>query len=104
MRTNGYLQIQQLNKPNFGAHGVPVKDTSVLQWGNSIPCFIKTNTRNNKGVYQDGNFVVAKYEILIEYADTVATRISLIRDGKSLGEFAVQDIQMLSNGRTKIIV
>lgn len=85
-------------------NGIPIISANP-EWSTPIPCAIKTNTRNNKGVYRDGKFEIATYEILIEAAEIEAKRVKLDMNGKSIGEFVVQDIQeLLSVGRVKILV
>lgn len=106
MRTNGFLYIQRTpeGEVEVDDNGIPIISANP-EWSTPIPCAIKTNTRNNKGVYRDGKFEIATYEILIEAAEIEAKRVTLDMNGKSIGEFVVQDIQeLLSVGRVKILV
>lgn len=85
-------------------NGIPIISANP-EWSTPIPCAIKTNTRNNKGIYRDGKFEIATYEVLIEAAEIEAKRVKLEMNGKGIGEFVVQDIQeLLSVGRVKILV
>ncbi len=108
MWTNGYLQVNKLSTVIFDGQGVPVDINNELEdseWGECIPCSIKVNTRSSKGVYQDGNFQMAQYDILIDVRIFDATRIRLVHHGRHVGDFSVQDIQLVPGvGRTKIIV
>lgn len=106
MRTNGFLYIQRTpeGEVEVDDNGIPIISANP-EWSTPIPCAIKTNTRNNKGVYRDGKFEIATYEILIEAAEIEAKRVRLEMNGKGIGEFVVQDIQeLLSVGRVKILV
>lgn len=107
MRTNGTIQILALSdKRSFDDAGEPIEIDNNLNWGSPIPSSIKTNSKSNKGKYEDGKFTISTYEILIENTgDVEIERVRLERDGKALGDFVVQDVQILSGvGRIKIIV
>ena len=64
MRTNGTLQYQQLSVGGIDADGEPI--ASVETWSDAIACSIKTNSDNRKGVYEDGEFRVASFLVLLE--------------------------------------
>ena len=106
MRTNGILQVlESSNSASFDKNGEPIEAVNGSNWSSPIPCSIKTVKHHHKGTYEDGGFTVSSYEILMEVGEFEAARIKLEKGGKSLGEFAVQDIQELSSvGRIKIIV
>jgi hypothetical protein len=88
----------------FDEDGQPVVADPV--WSEPVRCFIRTNTHDNKGVSVGGTFTHEAYEVLIERIpggiDTDTVR--LFRDRKNLGEFKVQDIQVLCLDRIRIIV
>ena len=88
----------------FDEDGQPIVADSA--WSAPVRCFIKTNTHDNKGVSVSGTFTHEAYEVLIERIpggiDTDTVR--LVRDRKNLGEFKVQDIQVLCLDRIRIIV
>ncbi len=108
MRTNGFICLPNIKAAaTIDDNGEPIIANDVPEMGQRIPCSIKTITHHKKGSYEDGTFTVSKYEILIELCEFEADRISLEKQGQSkpLGEFAIQDIQVLSSvGRIKIIV
>ena len=101
---NGTLQYAITTGGGVNTNGDPVP--VIAAWSNPIDCLIITNTRNNKGAYQDGKFTVCAYEIHIEKQSFTANRIKLVNSrGDQLGEFEVQDIQFLDLVRkVKIIV
>lgn len=105
MRTNGTLTYRTgAAAGQFDEDGQPIVADSV--WSDPVRCFIKTNTHDNKGVSVSGTFTHEAYEVLIERIpggiDTDTVR--LVRDRKNLGEFKVQDIQVLCLDRIRIIV
>lgn len=106
MRTNGTLTYKIADASNasgFNEDGEPIKET--VQWSDAVPCFIQTNTHNERGTYQDGHFTQAQYIVLAERGKVAKTdRVRLTRSGADLGEFAVQDQQDVSLDRIKIIV
>jgi hypothetical protein len=84
-------------------NGNPVRPSE--SWSEPIPCNIKTNLHNNKGRVNGNSFEVASYEVLIEAQPFDADRVKLERQGKELGEFSVQDIELLyAVGCVKIVV
>lgn len=106
MRTNGNLRYCKFTGAGFNEDGEPLS-TSSKTWSEPIPCSIKTETNNSKGRYEDGKFNQATYTVLVEDnslpLDT--KRVKLERDGRDLGEFAVQGIPTPTiMGRIKIIV
>lgn len=105
MRTNGFLQYEIIKKgSDFDKYGEPVTGASV-EWSEPIPCSIKTNSDNCKGKYEDGEFRMASFTVLIEEQDFNANRIRLERSGRELGEYRVQNIEDLeASGRIKITV
>ncbi|NDV47792.1 hypothetical protein D0T49_12120 [Paludibacter sp. 221] len=104
MRTNGYIQYRIAGTSGFNDDGEPVVRPET--WSETIPCLVKTNTHRNNGAYEDGNFTVASYEVLIEEAQAFsADRVKLARQGMDLGEFQVQNSELLAGvGRVKISV
>ena len=105
MRTNGTLTYRTgVVTGEFDEDGQPILADS--SWSDPVRCFIKTNTHDNKGVSVSGTFTHEAYEVLIERIpvglDTDTVR--LVRGGRELGEFKVQDIQEVCLDRIKIIV
>lgn len=105
MRTNGTLTYRTgASDGQFDEDGQPIIADS--DWSNPVRCFIKTNTHDNKGVSVGGTFTHEAYEVLTERIpgglDTDIVR--LVRGGKDLGEFKVQDIQEVCLDRIRIIV
>ena len=105
MRTNGTLTYRTgTAEGQFDEDGQPI--LAAPAWSAPVRCFIKTNTHDNKGTSVSGTFTHEAYEVLIERIpeglDTDTVR--LVRRGKELGEFKVQDIQSVSLDRIRIIV
>jgi hypothetical protein len=75
------------------ANGNPCQPSNSL--GESIPCRIKENRRNNIGKLNGNTFIIASYEILIDKQQFDANRVKLERFGHSLGEFSVISIEPL---------
>ncbi|MBR2236349.1 MAG: hypothetical protein IJ887_00495 [Prevotella sp.] len=105
MRTNGTITYRiGAAEGQFDDDGQPIIAESV--WSEPVRCFIKTNTHDNKGVSVGGTFSHEAYEVLIERIpeglDTDVVR--LVRGGRELGEFKVQDIQCVCLDRIRIIV
>lgn len=100
--TNGTISIK--TKTGGGLiNGNPVRPSET--WSEPIPCNIKTNQHNNKGRINGNSFEVASYEVLIEAQTFDADRVKLVREGKDLGEFSIQDIEPLDAvGAIKITV
>lgn len=107
MFTNGFLQYEIVNDDaGFNQYGEPVSKAA-SEWSNPIPCSIKTNSDNRKGKYEDGEFRVASFVVLLENEGKLfkANRIRLERYGSALGEYRVQSIEELRTvGRLQIIV
>jgi len=106
MRTNGTLTYKIADASSasgFNEDGEPIMES--VQWSDAIPCFIQTNTHNERGTYQDGKFTQAQYIVLVERGKIQKTdRVTLTRGSESLGEFEVQDFQNVCLDRVKIIV
>jgi len=104
MRTNGTLKYLVSQPFAFDDDGMPTSGEAT--WSNSVECFIRTNTHNTRGTYQDGKFTQASYEVLIERQPLLVrpSRVRLVRYGYELGEFDVQDIQLVQLDRIKILV
>jgi len=106
MRTNGTLEYKipaAAGASGFNEDGEPIK--AQVQYSDPIPCFIQTNTHNERGTYQDGHFTQAQYIVLAERGKVEKTdRVRLTRGSVSLGEFPVQDFQNVCLDRIKIIV
>lgn len=107
MRTNGTLQYQQLSVGGIDDNGEPI--ASVETWSDAIACSIKTNSDNRKGVYEDGEFRVASFLVLLE-ADAKQKfesikRVKLMRGSEDLGEFRVISSEaIVTHGRFQIMV
>lgn len=103
MRTNGTLRYESVSDGGFNEYGEPIEAQSA--WSDPIPCSVKTNSDTRKGVYEDGEFRQASFTILIELDEFPHKRISLERQGESLGEYRVLSSEPLTTvGRTQIIV
>lgn len=104
MRTNGYLQIKVVVGGGLNDDGEPIP--AGTDWGEKIPCSIKTLTDSRKGRYDDGEFRIASFEILIEeIKDFNPPHVKLNRYDVDLGEFTVQSVEPLKTvGRVKIQV
>lgn len=104
MRTNGFLKYAIITENSENEYG-EVAESSSIEWSEPIPCSIKTNSDTRLGVYEDGEFRQASYQILIELAEFPYTRISLERLGEDLGEHRIISVEpMTTVGRTRIIV
>lgn len=103
MRTNGTLRYEIVEGGDLNEYGEPIAAQS--DWSDPIPCSIKTNSDTRKGKYEDGIFRQASFIILIELAAFPHKRISLERNGESLGEFDILSSEPLTSvGRTQIVV
>lgn len=105
MRTNGTLQYAVIDNDavTLNEYGEPVANEQ--SWSDPINCSISVNNDNRLGKYEDGEFHVASYTILIETMHFEHSRILLTRDGISLGEHRVMSVVPLTTvGRTQIIV
>lgn len=107
MFTNGFLQYEIVNDDaEFNQYGEPVSGAA-SEWSKPIACSIKTNQDNRKGRYEDGEFRIASFIVMLEDGCERfnANRIRLERYGNTLGEFRVQSIEELRTvGRLQIIV
>lgn len=107
MRTNGTLQYQILSPGGIDDNGEPVRSTKT--WSDTLACDIKTNSDNRKGVYEDGEFRVASFTILLE-ADAKQKfenikRVKLMRGSEYLGEYRVISSEpIVTQGRYQIMV
>ena len=107
MRTNGILQYQILSPGDIDENGAPTASTET--WSDAIACSIKTNSDNRKGAYEDGEFRIASFIILLE-ADAKMNyesikRISLMRGAETLGEYRVICSEpLVTQGRFQIMV
>ncbi len=101
---NGTICYQIKTGGGTDTSGDPIPVSS--SWSDPVECNIRTNTHNNKGTYQGGQFTVSAYEILLEATEFSAERVRITNNRDiSLGEFQVQNTQFLDNvGRVKIIV
>jgi hypothetical protein len=103
MRANGILRYEIVSGGELNEYGEPIAAQS--SWSDPIPCSIKTNSDTRKGKYEDGIFRQASFTILIELAAFPHKRISLERNGESLGEFDILSSEPLTSvGRTQIVV
>lgn len=109
MRTNGTLQYQIQQPGGLDAYGEPIAPRET--WSNAIACSIKTNSDNRKGAYEDGEFRVASFIVLLE-ADAQSAqqygaikRVRLMRNAEALGEYRVACSEYLSTcGRFQLTV
>lgn len=107
MRTNGTLQYQILSQGGIDANGEPIAPTET--WSDAVSCSIKTNSDNRKGAYEDGEFRMASFIILLE-EDAKKNyigikRIKLMRDTEELGEYRVICSEpLVTQGRFQIMV
>ncbi len=108
MRTNGKLQYQTLSQGGVDVNGEPIAQTA--SWSDAIACNIKTNSDNRKGVYEDGEFRVASFTVLLEADPRLKLsdikRVKLMRNGdEALGEYRVISSEpLLTQGRIQIMV
>lgn len=105
MRYNGSLKCQTLTgNEQMNEYGEPV--AAQVSWGDPVPCSIKTNNDTRKGKYEDGEFRMASFTILIEFvAGFAADRVKLERNGEDLGEYRVLSVEPLTSvGRIQIMV
>lgn len=112
MRTNGTMTYRiGAAEGQFDDDGQPIIAESV--WSEPVRCFIKTNTHDQKGVSTGGTFTREAYEVLAERMPGGKTAgsdlfdadlVRLVRGGRELGEFKVQDIQCVCLDRIRIIV
>lgn len=105
MRYNGTLKYQTLTENGqMNEYGEPV--AAQVSWSDPVPCSIKTNSDTRKGKYEDGEFRMASFTVLIEcVAGFAADRVKLERLGEDLGEYRVLSVEPLATvGRIKIMV
>jgi hypothetical protein len=106
MRTNGFLKYEIVKEvADFNEYGEPDTEAAV-EWSEPVPCSIKTNSDNRKGKYEDGEFRVASFVVLIEEQDKFSSsHIYLERSGEALGEYRIQATEALETvGRIQITV
>lgn len=106
MWTNGFLRYEIVKVvPDFDQYGEPTKEAQT-EWSEPIPCSIKTNSDNRKGKYEDGEFRMASFTVLIEdQGGFDSNRVRLERSGRELGEYRVQSIvDIETKGRIQITV
>lgn len=107
MRTNGTLSFQRLSSGEVDVNGEPIATSET--WSDPIACSIKTNSDNRKGMYEDGEFRVASFLVLLE-ADAKQKyesikRVKLMRDAEDLGEYRVMCSEsLITQGRFQIMV
>lgn len=105
MRYNGTLKYQTLTEnEQVNEYGEPV--AAQVSWSDPVPCSIKTNHDTRKGTYEDGEFRMASFTVLIEcVAGFAADRVKLERLGEDLGEYRVLSVEPLATvGRIQIMV
>lgn len=104
MRTNGTITYRLSATSAFDEDGRPVQSEGT--WSDPVECFVKQNKHNNKGIYTEGNFTVAAYEIILErIPEGLSTDfVRVWRKDAFLGEFEVQDISEVSLDRIVITV
>ncbi|WP_321437166.1 hypothetical protein [uncultured Bacteroides sp.] len=108
MYTNGTISYKAKDaEPATDEYGVPIESTGTESaWSDPIECLIQTNKHENTGSNKGGVFTMAKYNVLMESSTPItADMVRLTRQGQSLGDFPVQDNQLLETvGRVKITV
>lgn len=105
MRYNGSLTYQILTEnEHMNEYGEPI--SAEAAWASPVHCSIKTNSDTRKGKYEDGEFRMASFTILIEFvAGFAADRVKLERLGEDLGEYRVLSVEPLATvGRIHIMV
>lgn len=104
MKTNGTLSYQILSAGGVNELGEPLPVQS--KWSTPEPCLIKTNTDNRKGVYEDGEFRLASFTVVLELKDLPDFgRIKLTRYSEELGEYRIMTREPFPNfGRIQIMV
>ena len=132
MKLNGTLKVAIISQESENEYGEQVQGS--VAWSEPFDCCITTNSDNRIGKYEDGEFRMSAYTILIEDSEQfyealaaqdgsfVATgsdggvidversrpvidRVMLSRYGENLGEFRVQSIELFpSVGRTQLNV
>lgn len=104
MRTNGTLQYLKVVLGGENEYGEPIEATT--EWSDPIECSIKTNSDNRKGKYEDGEFRMASFTVLIESDEEAQfERVKLTRHSEELGEFRVMSREPLTTvGRIQILV
>ena len=132
MRHNGTLKIAFISEDTENEYGEIVQGK--VAWSHPYDCLITTNSDNRIGRYEDGEFRMSSYTILIEnskefYAALAAEcgslvvteedgevilvkherpiieMVSLTRYGEHLGEFSVQSLEAFpAVGRVQIHV
>jgi len=102
--TNGHILVGNSTGGGIDADGIPIP--SSVEWSEEIPCRVQTVNHNNKGVYQDGKFVQSAYLLFIPLVTPFsADRVRIVHSGVDLGEFEVQDVEVLTLvGKIKITV
>lgn len=104
MKTNGTLSYQTLTTPGVNENGEPIP--AQVTWSDPVPCLIKTNTDNRKGIYEDGEFRQASFTVVLELKDLPDFgRIKLTRYSEELGEYRIMTREPFPNfGRIQIMV
>jgi hypothetical protein len=132
MKLNGTLKVALTKSEHVNEYGEIV--SSLQEWSKPIDCCISTNSDNRIGKYEDGEFRMSAYTILLEASGAfyealahedstlvengsdggligaerqmpVIDRVSLSRYGESLGEFRVQSMEAFpSVGRIQLSV
>lgn len=104
MKTNGTLSYQTLTTPGVNEYGEPKPAQST--WSKPVPCLIKTNTDNRKGIYEDGEFRQASFTVLLEMRVLPDfNRIRLARHSEELGEYRIMTREPFPNfGRIQLMV
>lgn len=101
---NGYISAKIKTGGGLDANGNPVLPS--VDFGDPIPCNIKTNKNSLIGKSNGNTFTVASYEILIEangYEEGTVQLTDL--SGKAIGEFPIMEIEPLyAVGMVKITV
>lgn len=110
MRINGLIWAKGVvpltgQETGFDTDGNPI--ASQASWRPPLQCCIQTISDDRRGIYADGKFRRASFEVHVEILPErfKPTEVKLSRDGELLGEFEVQSIELLKSvGRVKIIV
>ena len=93
MIVNGFIYGWVENGAGFDQNGDPVPSTS--QWSDPIPANVQSNSKSTDGSYVGGTFTIARYTIIIDGLEFPYSHVKLIKSGKDLGEFDVQNAEIL---------
>lgn len=75
--------------------GRPLESTA--RWSQAIPCRVETTTDTRKGVYEDGKYRHAEFQLLLDHHHQPFPhkRVRIERLGEELGEYDVISVTPL---------